>query len=217
MMRTGGGCDFITRIWTELVWVRSSSAVCLRVSALAADRERDAPGLQAGCLRKIKRVLGVAGGVVGGGVEGVEAMILVLDFRAVGDGEAELAEGANDVLGDLRERMEFAERAAASGQGEIGRFLGQRGLEFEFGAAFGERGFEFDLGGVDEFAGGGLFLLRERAELFHQRGELAVGAEPGALGLFERGGVGRRLEFGERGLFQRFNFVQERHIPSARN
>src|ERR1041385_8308608 len=25
MMRTGGGWDFITRIWTELVWVRRSS------------------------------------------------------------------------------------------------------------------------------------------------------------------------------------------------
>ena len=155
--------------------------------------------------------------MVGGGVEGVEAMILILNLRPVGNGEAEFAESANDVLGDLCERMEFAECAAAAGQGEIGWFLGQRGLEFEFGAAFGERGFEFNLDGVDEFAGGGFFLLRERAELFHQRGELAVGAEPGALGLFERGGVGRRLEFGQRGLFQRFNFVQERHIPSARN
>ena len=97
--------------------------------------------------------------MVGGGVERVEAMILVLDLRAVGDGEAEFAEGANDVLGHLCERMEFAERAAAAGQGEISWLLGQRGFEFEFGAAFGERGFEFNLGGVDEFAGGGLFLL----------------------------------------------------------
>jgi hypothetical protein len=72
----------------------------------------------------------------------------------------------------------------------------------------GERGFEFDFGGVDEFAGGGLFLLGERAELFHQRGEFAVRPDPRALGLFERGEVGRGLEFRQRGLFERFNFVQ---------
>ena len=112
--------------------------------------------------------------MVGGGVQRVETMILVLDFRAVGDGEADFAEAADNVLGHLGERMEFAEGAAAAGQGEIGGFLGQGGLEFEFGAAFGKRGFEFGLGGVDEFAGGGFFLLGERAELFHQRGELAV-------------------------------------------
>jgi len=34
-------------------------------------------------------------------------------------------------------------------------------------AAFGERGLQSDFGGVDEFAGGGLFFFRERAELFH--------------------------------------------------
>ena len=94
--------------------------------------------------------------MVGGRVERVEAMIFVLDFRAVGDDETDFAEAADDVLGHLRERMQLAERAAASGQREIGRFLGQRGRQFEFGAAFGQRGFEFDLGGVDE-------LCRRRA------------------------------------------------------
>jgi hypothetical protein len=45
--------------------------------------------------------------------------------------------------------------------------------------------------------------------LFHQRGELAVRAEPRAFGLFERGEGGRGFEFRERGLFQRFDLVNE--------
>ena len=128
--------------------------------------------------------------MVGGRVERVEAMILVLNLRPVGDGETNLAERADNVVGDLRERMQFAERAAASGQREIGRLFRQRGFELQFLAARGERGFEFLFGGVDELAGGGLFLFRERAELFHQRGEPAVRPDPRALGLFQRGEVG---------------------------
>ena len=49
--------------------------------------------------------------------------------------------------------MQFAERAAAAGQSEIGRLLRQRGFQFQFLAASGERGFEFDFRGVDELAG----------------------------------------------------------------
>ena len=70
--------------------------------------------------------------MVGGRVQRIEAMVFVLNLRAVGDGEAEFAEGADDVFGHLRERMKFAERAAASGQREIGGFLRQRSRQFEF-------------------------------------------------------------------------------------
>ena len=68
----------------------------------------------------------------------------------------------------------FAERAAASGQSEIGRLFRQRGFEFQFRAAFGQRGFEFDLGLVDEFAGSRTFFFGQGAELFHQRGEFPL-------------------------------------------
>ena len=129
-------------------------------------------------------------------------------INAVRDGETDLAEGADDVVGDLRERMQFAERAAAAGQGEIGRLFRQRGFQFEFFAAANEGGFEFDFGGVHGFAGEGLFLFGKCAEPFHQGGEFAVGAEPGAFGLLQRGEVGRGFQFGHGGLFQRFNFVE---------
>ena len=146
--------------------------------------------------------------MVGGGVERVEAMVFVLDLRAVGDDEADFAEAADDVLGHLRERMEFAERAAAAGRAEIGRFLGQRGCQFEFVAARGQRGFEFDLGGVDGLAGGGFVRFGQGAELFHQRGKPAVGANPIAFGLFERGEVGRGFQVRQGGLLQWFDFVK---------
>ena len=148
--------------------------------------------------------------MVGGRVQRVETMIFVLDLRAVGDGKTDLAKTAHNVLRHLRQRMQFAERAAAAGQREIGRLLGQRGFEFEFGAALGERGFQFHLGLVDEFAGGGFFFLGQSAKLFHQRGEFALRAEIRALDLFQRGQVRRGAKIRERGLLQRFDFVQER-------
>ena len=153
--------------------------------------------------------------MVGRRVQRVETMVLVLDLRAVGDDETNFAEAADDVLGHLGQRMEFAERAAAAGQGEIGRFLGQGGFEFEFAPAFGQGGFQFDLGGVDEFAGGGFLFLGKGAELFHQRGESAVRSDPGTFGLFERGEVGRGFQFREGGLLQGFNFVQQRHLKEC--
>ncbi len=150
--------------------------------------------------------------MVGGRVQRVETMVFVLDFRPVGHSKTNLAKRADDVVGDLRERMQFAERAAASGQREISRLFGQRGFKLQFVAAFAERGFEFLFRGVDRFAGGGTFSPWERAELFHHRSELAVRPDPRALGLFQRGEVGRGLEFRKCGLFQRFDFVQQRHL-----
>src|SRR5438552_18686311 len=88
-------------------------------------------------LRQIKRVLRVARGMVGGRIEGVEAMIFVLDLRSIGNDEANLAEAAHDVVGDLRERMQIADRATATGQSEVGGFLRSRSHEFECLAARG--------------------------------------------------------------------------------
>jgi hypothetical protein len=55
---------------------------------------------------EIEGVLLVARRVVGGRVEGVETMELVLDFRAVGEGEAHAAEDGDGLVADQRERME---------------------------------------------------------------------------------------------------------------
>ena len=75
--------------------------------------------------------------MVGGRVERVETMIFVLDLRPIGDDETDLAETADDIVGDLREGVQFAQRSAAARQREIGRFFGQRGFQFQFFAARG--------------------------------------------------------------------------------
>ena len=161
MMRTGGGCVF-----------HDADLHGRGVGAQQEPRLRD--GRRGG--GQVEGVLRIAGRMVGGGVQRVEAMVFVLDFGAVGDDEADLAEAADDILGDLRERMELAEGAAAAREREIGGFFGRGGRKFQFAVALGQGGFEFDLGGVDGLAGGGLFFFGQGAELFHQRGEFAVGA-----------------------------------------
>ncbi len=70
--------------------------------------------------------------------------------------------------------MQLAQRPATTWQSEIYRFFGQRVLEFEFTAALAQRGFQFGLGGVDSFAGSGLLLFGQRAQIFHQVGQFAV-------------------------------------------
>src|SRR5439155_12548484 len=134
---------------------RPGSQGCAARTGVLARQARRLPYFE------IKGVVSVAGGMVGRRVEGVEAMIFVLDFGAVGDDEPDLAEAAHDVLGDLRERMQLAQCAAAAGNGEVSRCFRRRGMEFEYFTARNERGLEFDLCGVDGFAGGGTIFLGE--------------------------------------------------------
>ena len=47
-------------------------------------------------------------------VERVEAMILVFDLGTIGDHETDFAKGAHDIVGDLGEGMQLAERTAAA-------------------------------------------------------------------------------------------------------
>ena len=58
-------------------------------------QERPLAGVEEKC------VLRVASGVVGRGVERVEAVVFRLNLGAIGHGEADFAEAAHDVLGDL--------------------------------------------------------------------------------------------------------------------
>jgi hypothetical protein len=149
--------------------------------------------------------------MIGGGVERVEAVIFVFNFRAVGNDETDFAKAADNVVGDLRERMKFAEPAAPTGKGKVGRIFRHGLFEFQVAAARVEGRFEFGLGDVDEFAGGGFFFLGQSTELFEQGSEFAVGAEVIHARLVERGKVLRGGELGEGGLFQRFDLIEERH------
>src|SRR5438270_8162548 len=86
---------------------------------------------------QIERILRVPRRMIGGSVQGIEAMIFVFDFGTIGDHESNFAKAADDVFGDLGEWMKFAQATASPRQSKIGRFAGESGLEFELGAAVG--------------------------------------------------------------------------------
>src|SRR5690349_12750339 len=115
--------------------------------------------------------------MVRGCVERVEAVILIFYLRSVRDDKADFAKAADDVFGDLRQRVELAQRTAASGQCEIGWLTRERGFQFQFRPALGEGGFQLDLGQVHELAGRRLLFLRQSAKLLQQGGKLSLGAE----------------------------------------
>src|ERR1035437_4190654 len=116
--------------------------------------------LDVGCwMLQIERVLCIARGRVGGGVQGVETVILVRGLGTVCEYEPELAKTGDHVLSNLRERMELADDSAAPGQSDIRGFLGQGGFEFELATALGQGGFKRNLGAVDGLARGGFLFL----------------------------------------------------------
>src|SRR5713226_7444395 len=136
-------------------------------------------------------------------------MVFVFDLRAVGDRKTNLAKAADNLLGDLRQRMQFAQRPAPAWQCGIGRFLGQRALELKFAAAVSKSGFQLGLGGVDRFSSSRFFFLRKRAKLLQQSGEFAVGPEVTDASLFEACEIRCLAQFGQPGFFQWFNLLEE--------
>src|SRR5262245_20073963 len=110
-------------------------------------------------------------------------MVFVFDLRSVCYDKTDLAKGPHDLLANLRQRMQLAQFASAAWKSEIGWFLWEGSFQFQFGAAFCQGSLQLDFYLVDQFACAGPFFLRQRSELFHQRGELAVGADPVALGV----------------------------------
>jgi len=86
MMRTGGGWDFITRIGRRRCVCGGEVVYARPHPALSPGRGRSTRRV----VGEIERVLRVARGMVGGRVKRVEAMILILNLRPIGDGEADL-------------------------------------------------------------------------------------------------------------------------------
>ena len=65
---------------------------------------------------KVKGILRIARRMIGRRVQRIEAMIFVFDFGTVRHGETNFPKTANDILGDLSQRMQLADEAAAAGQ-----------------------------------------------------------------------------------------------------
>jgi hypothetical protein len=85
-----------------------------------ADLHAGGVGAEKAAVVEVEGVALVAGGVVSGGVEGVEAVPFGLDLGAFSEGEAHAAESGDGEVADLREGVEGAGAlAGATGQGEI--------------------------------------------------------------------------------------------------
>ena len=204
MMRTGGGCFSITRICTDEVCVRRSNL--------------DSPiRFLFRFVLQVKRVLRIAGRMIGGSVQRVEAMIFVLDFRAIGDDKTNLAKAAHDVLGDLRERMEPAQARRRPGKvksvGSLGRAALSSSSYRRATSAFSSSTLDW----LDQLSRRRDFLPWERAELLHQRGEPAVGAQVIDARLFQSRQIRGGIQFGEGRLFERFNLICKSHSAATEN
>src|SRR5688572_24919540 len=101
-------------------------------------------------------------------------MILVLDFRAISDHEANFPKAPHDVVRDLRERMKLAQPAATPGKREVRRILGHRLFEFEIGAARRQSRLQFSLRDVNQLARSWLLFFRQGAKLLEQSRELPI-------------------------------------------
>src|SRR5437588_11740277 len=98
-------------------------------------------------------------------VQCIETMVFILDLRPIRNGEADFAKTADDVLRNLRERMQLAQCTAPSWQREVGGFLGQYSFEFQLAAPTGQRRFELTFGDIDCLASSRFFLFGQGAEL----------------------------------------------------
>ena len=131
-------------------------------------------------------------------VERIEAVELRLHFRAVGDGEADLAQDAAHFLAHQRERVVGAGAAVRRRQRRVdGRSQLGADLRLLNGSQRGvEEGLQLGLGLVDKLAERGAPVLGHRAHLFHEPGELAVGTDEAGLGGLKFRAEAEDREFG---------------------
>ena len=131
-------------------------------------------------------------------IERGEIVVVGLDVRPFGDGEAEIGEDGGDLVDDLADRMDAAglQRLGAHRQGDVDRFRRQATDEvllLENGAAGGERLADPVLEAVQRRPHDLALVRRHGAEALHQFGDAALLAKRGdALGLQRRliGGFG---------------------------
>ena len=146
-------------------------------------------GAQQAAIGKVEGVLLVAGGVIGGRVQRIEAVELGLDLRSLGQNEAQATQRADGEIADLSEWMQRAiSRARTAWERDVDAFDGfgiERGLESKFLRldAVGNRGAH-----VVEFGTYFLFLIDGHVtHVLAQRGDAAFFAEEVHANGFERG------------------------------
>ena len=130
-------------------------------------------------------------------IERGEIVVVGLDIRPFGDGEAEIGEDRGDLVDDLADRMDAAglERRRADRQRDVDALGFEPADELGFleaRAAIGERLADAVLEPVQRRAHDLALLRRHAAEALHQLGDAALLAERGDAFGFERRLVGGR-------------------------
>ena len=165
--------------------------------------------------REIERVLLLARGMLGRDVEGGEIVEIVLDMRALGDGEAHLAEDGDDLVHRLADRMDAAGLVRLDRQGHVdalGLEPRRQGGVLEPRGGGGERHLDLVLEAV---RGGALLapqIRGERAQPLHPLGDAALAAERADADLLERVAACRPFDEAEERVT---DLVEAFHHPSA--
>ena len=136
-------------------------------------------------------------------IERIKIIKLRLDFRTVGDLEAEPGEDVLDLVFDDRDRMEMPERRRRTGRGHVNPFLLAERGGFDTGFRFRERRLERPASRVRERSDRLLFFRREILDPLQDIPELALPPEVFRL---KRAQNTRILRFGERAQSYLRNF-----------
>jgi hypothetical protein len=147
---------------------------------------------------EVKGVGVVASRVIGGGVEGVEAVEFGFDLGTVGEGEAEAAEDLDRAILDKGEGVEGADRELTCGHRdiEVGDGGGVGGI-LELLLAVIERSADGLAGGVEGSTEFGFVLIGEITHLSSEGVERTLFAEEFDAGVLKGGFGGSGFDSGE--------------------
>ena len=165
-----GGVDFIAPVGGP--WGDDADGGCGFFHGADLDRAR--VGTKEASVGEIEGIFFVASGVIGGGIEGIEAMPFGFDVGAIGESEAHSAE---DLDGPVLELGDGVERTLGGGGAwERGIDAGESegigmGGEFEF--ALVEGGGDGVTGIVEEFTDARFVVFSERLHAFAEEGDRA--------------------------------------------
>lgn len=140
---------------------------------------------------EIECIFFVTSGVIGGGVEGVEAMVFIFDFRAIGEGEAHAAQDLDRFIADQGEGVEAASGKRTGGKSEVDS--GERGGigdGLDGGLLFLKRGGDGGAGSVERLAEGGFFFVGDVLDQGSGEGERAFFSENRDAGVIEGARIG---------------------------
>ena len=139
-----------------------------------ADLDRAGVGAKEASVWEVEGIFFVAGGVIGGGIEGIEAMPFGFDVGAIGEGEAHSAEDLDGPILELGDGVEGTLEAGGAWERGVDASESEGiGIGGEFQFALVEGGGNGVAGIVEEFADARFVFFSERLHAFAEEGDTA--------------------------------------------